>query len=136
MLKSSELKDAGSPVRELTDEEKKYLQNIIDDMYIQFVQVVAEGRKFDMEQAKSFSDGRVYTGKDARVKKLIDEIGGLQDAIQITAKMAKITGEPHLVYPARERTGLLDLVLGDASRVLPFASALPDQRIQFSYLWK
>ena len=76
------------------------------------------------------------TGRDARSKKLIDEIGGLQDAIQITAKMAKITGEPHLVYPARERTGLLDLVLGDASRVLPFAAALPDQRIQFSYLWK
>ena len=50
--------------------------------------------------------------RDARSKKLIDEIGGLQDAIQITAKMAKITGEPHLVYPARERTGLLDLVLG------------------------
>jgi protease-4 len=136
VLKSSELKDAGSPVRELTDEEKKYLQNIIDDMYIQFVQVVAEGRKFDIERAKSFSDGRVYTGKDARVKKLIDEIGGFQDAIQITAKMAKITGEPHLVYPARERSGLIDLFFGGASRVFPFGAALPDQRIQFSYLWK
>ena len=136
VLKSSELKDAGSPVRELTEEEKKYLQNIIDDMYIQFVQVVAEGRKFDLERAKSFSDGRVYTGKDAKSKKLIDEIGSLQDAVQITAKMVKITGEPHLVYPARERTGLIELFFGDASSVLPFGAALPDQRIQFSYLWK
>ncbi|HEU0008024.1 MAG TPA: signal peptide peptidase SppA [Terriglobia bacterium] len=136
VLKSSELKDAGSPVRELTEEEKKYLQNIIDDMYIQFVQVVAEGRKFDLERAKSFSDGRVYTGKDAKSKKLIDEIGSLQDAIQITAKMVKITGEPHLVYPARERTGLIELFFGDASGVLPLGAALPDQRIQFSYLWK
>ncbi|MCI0623397.1 MAG: signal peptide peptidase SppA [Acidobacteria bacterium] len=136
VLKSSELKDAGSPVRELTEEEKKYLQNIIDDMYIQFVQVVAEGRKFDLERAKSFSDGRVYTGKDAKAKKLIDEIGSLQDAIQITAKLAKISGEPRLVYPARERTGLIDLFFGDATRVLPLGAALPDQRIQFSYLWK
>ena len=136
VLKSSELKDAGSPVRELTEEEKKYLQNIIDDMYIQFVQVVAEGRKFDLERAKSFSDGRVYTGKDAKSKKLIDEIGSLQDAIRITAKMVKITGEPHLVYPARERTGLIELFFRDASSVLPLGAALPDQRIQFSYLWK
>ena len=136
VLKSSELKDAGSPVRELTDEEKKYLQNIIDDMYIQFVQVVAEGRKFDIERAKSFSDGRVYTGKDAKSKKLVDELGGFQDAIQITAKLAKITGEPHLVYPARERTGLIDLLFGGTSSVFPFGAALPDQRIQFSYLWK
>ena len=136
VLKSSELKDAGSPVRELTEDEKKYLQNIIDDMYIQFVQVVAEGRKFDLERAKSFSDGRVYTGKDAKSKKLIDEIGSLQDAIRITAKMVKITGEPHLVYPARERTGLIELFFGDASSVLPLGAALPDQRIQFSYLWK
>jgi protease-4 len=105
-------------------------------MYIQFVQVVAEGRKFDLEKAKSLSDGRVFTGRDARSKKLIDEIGGLQDAIAITAKLAKITGEPHLVYPARERKGLLDLFLGDSSSVFPFGSALPDQRIQFSYLWK
>jgi len=137
VLKSSDLKDAGSPVRELTEEEKKYLQNIIDDMYIQFVQVVAEGRKFDLEKAKSFSDGRVYTGKDAKSKKLIDEIGSLQDAIRIAAKMVKIIGEPHLVYPAHERTGLIDLLFGDASRMLPLgAAALPDQRIQFSYLWK
>lgn len=136
VLKSSELKDAGSPVRELTDEEKKYLQNIIDDMYIQFVQVVAEGRKFDLEKAKSLADGRVYTGKDAKSKKLIDDIGTLQDAIRITAKMVKITGEPHVVYPSRERTGLIDLFFGDASRVLPLSAVMPDQRIQFSYLWK
>jgi protease-4 len=67
---------------------------------------------------------------------LIDDVGTLQDAIQITAKMVKITGEPHVVYPARERTGLVDLFFGDASRVLPLSAAMPDQRIQFSYLWK
>lgn len=136
VLKSSELKDAGSPVRELTETEKKYLQNIIDDMYIQFVQVVAQGRKFDLEKAKSFSDGRIFTGKDAKAKALIDDIGNLQDAIRITAKMANISGEPRLVYPARERTGLIDLIFGDARQVFPFGAALPDQRIQFSYLWK
>jgi protease-4 len=135
VFKSSELKDAGSPVRELTEAEKKYLQNLIDDMYIQFVEVVAESRRFDFEMAKSVADGRVYTGKDAKARKLIDELGTFQDAVESTAKLAKISGEPALVYPPRQRTGLLDLIFGDASSVLPLPSAL-DQRIQFSYLWK
>jgi protease IV len=135
VFKSSELKDAGSPVRELSEAEKKYLQNLIDDMYIQFVEVVAEGRKFDFELAKSLADGRVYTGKDAKTKRLIDELGTLQDAINLTAKMLKISGKPRLVYPPKDKKGLIDMVLGDAFSVLPLPSAI-DQRVQFSYLWK
>jgi protease IV len=135
VFKSSELKDAGSPVREITEAEKKYLQNLIDDMYIQFVEVVAQGRKLDFGLARSLADGRVYTGKDAKAKRLIDELGTLQDAISTTARMAKLSDDPRLVYPAKERKSLLDIVLGDASSVLPLPSVL-DQRIQFSYLWK
>ena len=136
VLKSGEFKDAPSPVRELTEEEKKYLQNLIDDMYSQFLTAVAEGRKLDLETVRKFSDGRVYTGRDAKSKKLIDEIGGLQDAIDIAAKLARITGEPKLVSPPKERRTLLDLLMGDISLVLPFNSNVVDTRIQFSYLWK
>lgn len=136
VFKSSDLKDAGSPVRELTEAEKKYLQNLIDDMYIQFVEVVAEGRRLDPESARSFADGRVFTGKDAKLKKLIDDLGTFQDAIRTTARMARISGEPKLVYPPKQRKGLLDLMFGDASNLLPLPSAVMDQRIQFSYLWK
>jgi len=136
VFKSGELKDAPSPVRELTEQEKKYLQNLIDDMYSQFLTAVAEGRKLDLETVRKFSDGRVYTGRDAKSKKLIDEIGGLQDAIDIAAKLARITGEPKLVSPPKERRTLLDLLMGDISSALPFNSNVGDTRIQFSYLWK
>ena len=135
VFKSGELKDAPSPVRELTLTEKKYLQNIIDDMYIQFVTAVAEGRRLDVEQVRGLADGRVFTGKDAKAKNLIDELGGLEEAVEITSKLAQISGEPKLVYPSKPKKGLLGLLFDDASGVLPLNSAL-DSRIQFSYVWK
>jgi protease IV len=136
VFKSGELKDAPSPVRELTEHEKKYLQNLIDDMYSQFLTAVADGRKLDMETVRKFSDGRVYTGQDAKSKKLIDEVGGLRDAIDLAAKLAKITGEPKVITPRKERRTLLDLLMGDISSVLPLNSGITDTRIQFSYWWK
>jgi len=135
VFKSGELKDAPSPIRELTVTEKKYLQNIIDDMYIQFVTAVAEGRKLDVEKVRQLADGRVFTGKDAKDKSLIDELGGLQEAVEITSKLVQITREPKLVYPPKPKKGLLGLLFDDASAVLPLNSAL-DSRIQFSYVWK
>lgn len=135
VFKSGELKDAPSPIRELTVAEKKYLQNIIDDMYIQFLTAVAEGRKLDVDKVRQLADGRVFTGKDAKDKGLIDELGGLQEAVEITSKLVQITGEPKLVYPPRSKKGLLGLLFDDASTVLPMNSAL-DSRIQFSYVWK
>ena len=136
VLKSGEFKDAPSPVRDLTDGEKKYLQNLIEDMYSQFLTAVAEGRKLDLETVRKFSDGRVYTGKDAKSKKLVDEIGGLQDAIEIASRLAKISGEPKLVTPPKERRTLLDLLMGDVSEIIPFNSHIKETRLQFSYLWK
>src|SRR5881396_78608 len=126
VFKSGEFKDAPSPVRDLTEEEKKYLQNLIDDMYSQFLTAVAEGRKLDLETVRKFSDGRVYTGKDAKSKKLVDEIGGLQDAIEIASKLAKIAGEPKLVIPPKERRTLLDLLMGDVSEIIPFNSHIKE----------
>ena len=108
--------------------EKKYLQNIIDDMYIQFVTAVAEGRKLDVEKVRQLADGRVFTGKDAKDKNLIDELGGLQEAVEITSKLVQITGEPKLVYPPKPKKGLLGLLFDDASASSPaeFGSRQPD----------
>ncbi len=136
VFKSGEFKDAPSPVRDLTEDEKKYWQGLIDQMYTQFITAVAQGRNLDIETVRKLSDGRVYTGQDAKAKKLIDELGGLQDAIDIASKLAKISGDPKLVTLPKERKSLLDLVLGDINEVLPFSSYMPDTRVHFSYLWK
>src|SRR6267142_4425445 len=84
VFKTGELKDTGSPTRALTDRERIYFQGLIDDMYVQFVEAVASGRKLDLQEVRMMADGRVFTGRDARERKLIDEIGNFQDAVDLT----------------------------------------------------
>src|ERR1043166_6682176 len=84
VFKTGEFKDTGSPSRALTENEKKYFQGLIDDMYVQFVEAVAAGRKLDLQGVRSMADGRVFTGRDAKGRKLSEEIGNFQDAVDLT----------------------------------------------------
>jgi protease IV len=136
IFKSGEFKDTGTPSRPLTDREKVYFQGLIDDMYVQFVEAVADGRKMDVEQVRSLADGRVYTGRDAQTKKLVDEIGNFQDAVDLAASLAGITGKPNLLRAARQRVTLLDVLTGDVSRLYPFGAQTLKSQIRFQYLWK
>ena len=80
MFKSGEFKDTGTPTRDLTDREREYFQGLIDDMYVQFVEAVASGRNLDIEEVREFADGRVFTGREAAKRDMIDEVGNFQDA--------------------------------------------------------
>jgi protease IV len=135
-FKTGEFKDTGTPTRELTDREKVYFQGLIDDMYVDFVQAVAEGRKMDMEAVRALADGRVFTGRDAREKKLIDEIGNFQDAVDLTASLAGITGKPNLLRATRQRVTLIDLLTGDVSGLNPLGPQTLKSQVRFQYLWK
>src|SRR3989441_4658947 len=108
VFKTGEFKDTGSPSRALTENERKYFQGLIDDMYVQFLEAVASGRKLDLQEVRFLADGRVFTGRDAKGRKLIDEIGNLQDAVDLTAKLAGISGKPRLIRLSRRRVTLLD----------------------------
>ena len=136
IFKTGEFKDTGTPTRELTDREKTYFQALIDDMYVQFVEAVADGRKMDVESVRGLADGRVFTGRDAKEKKLIDEIGNFQDAVDLTASLAGISGKPALLRPVRERVTLLDVLTGDISRLGPLRAEGLTSRVRFQYLWK
>jgi protease IV len=136
VLKVGEFKDTGDPTRELTPAERQYMQGLIDNMYGQFVSAVAEGRHAKPGDIKSIADGRVWTGQQALGLHLIDQIGDFRTAVLETAKSVKISGEPVLVHPERERKSLLDLLLGDVSPWLPSKEKLLDQQIGFYYLWK
>jgi protease-4 len=136
VFKTGEFKDTGSSSRALTDSEKVYFQGLIDDMYVQFVEAVAEGRKMDVERVRTLADGRVFTGRDAREKKLIDEEGNFQDAVNLTASLAGITGKPNLLRVTRQRVTLLDVLTGDVSRLNPFGAQTMKSQIRFQYLWK
>lgn len=87
-IKSGPHKDIGSPARPLTEEEEKILQGLVDDIFQQFVDVVAEGRKLDKKKVLELADGRIFTGQQARELNLVDQLGTLQDAIDRAAELA------------------------------------------------
>src|SRR5256712_6618186 len=136
VFKTGEFKDTGSPSRPLTDNERKYFQGLIDDMYVQFLEAVSAGRKLDLQEVRSIADGRVFTGRDAKERKLIDEIGNFQDAVDLTAKMAGISGKPRLIRLTRQRVTLLDVLTTDLSRFVPFNGQTLKSQIRFQYVWK
>src|SRR6266850_425767 len=136
VFKTGEFKDTGSPTRELTDRERTYFQGLIDDMYVQFVEAVASGRKLELQEVRMMADGRVFTGRDAKERKLIDEIGNFQDAVDLTAKLAGISGKPRLIRLNRRRVTLLDVLTTDLSRLVPFNGQTLKSQIKFQYLWK
>src|SRR5262245_32834087 len=136
VIKSGDLKDAGSPTRPLTDAEKAYFQGLINNMYNQFVTAVATGRKMNIESVRKLADGRVYTGQEALGNGLIDEIGTFQDALSAATKMVGISGEARLVSPPKKKISLIDLLFGDSRSVVALNPDRSESQIRFAYLWR
>ncbi|MCA1796192.1 MAG: signal peptide peptidase SppA [Desulfuromonadaceae bacterium] len=111
VIKSGQFKDIGSPVREMTPDERELLQGLIDDVYMQFVEAVASGRNMEIEAVKAIADGRIFSGRQAKELGLVDELGGLQSAIDYSARRVGIAGEPKVVYPKPEPISIIDLIL-------------------------
>ncbi|RYG71756.1 signal peptide peptidase SppA [Lentibacillus lipolyticus] len=85
-IKSGEFKDIMSQSREMTDEEHEILQNMVDDMYADFVNVIVEGRDMAESRVRELGDGRVYTGSQAAENGLIDALGSMEDTISMMKK--------------------------------------------------
>ncbi len=114
VVKSGKHKDIGSPVRAMTEADRKILQNLIDDVHQQFVSAVAQGRGLRHEQVLPLADGRIFTGRQALESGLVDELGNLQDAIGVAAVMVGIKGEPRVVYPPQDKPDIFDYFLEEA----------------------
>ncbi|HEY3973932.1 MAG TPA: signal peptide peptidase SppA [Candidatus Sulfotelmatobacter sp.] len=136
VIKTGEFKDTGNPARDLTPSEQAYMQDLINNMFGQFVQAVSEGRGMKFADVKSIANGKVWTGEQAMSMKLIDGVGDFETAVQDTAKSVGIKGEPTLVRPDRDRKTLMDLLLGDVSQFLPGREKMLEQQVGFYYLWK
>ena len=136
VIKTGEFKDTGNPARDLTPAEQAYMQSLIDNMFGQFIQAVAEGRGLKYDDVKAIANGKVWTGEQAKSMKLIDSIGDFEKVVEETAKAVGIPGEPTLVRPEKDRRTLLDLLLGDVSQYLPSREKLMEQQVGFYFLWK
>lgn len=115
VVKSGKYKDVGSPLREMEKEERELLQTLIDDVNGQFIKAVAEGRNLKPQDVEKMADGRIFTGAQAKELKLIDELGGLSDAIALSAELAGIEGEPEVIYPERQKMSFWKAFAGDAA---------------------
>lgn len=85
-IKSGEFKDIGSASRPMTEGDRAILQQMIDDSYSRFVNVVATGRHMDESRVRELADGRIYDGAQAKTAGLVDEIGYQEDVIKAMRK--------------------------------------------------
>ncbi len=92
VIKSGEFKDIGSTSREMTDEEQRLLQELIDDSYDQFLEQVRQGRQDKMQEDEilDIADGRIFSGRQALDLGLVDKLGNYYDAIKKAEEMAGI----------------------------------------------
>ncbi len=109
-IKSGKFKDIGSMSREMTSEERKLLQDMIDDSYEQFVAAVSAGRRMPVEKVKELADGRIYTGRQASMNGLVDKLGDLQEALDAAGELAKIGKNPKVLTDSDPFESLFSLM--------------------------
>jgi len=125
ILKAGEYKDVGSPFRKMTDEERAYLNRILTGIHDQFIADVASGRGMAIESAKKLSDGRIYTGNQAKEVKLVDTIGTFYDCRDDLKKALHIKGKPVLVYGKKPFSFVKWLFSSLANEIISQTSSSP-----------
>ena len=120
VIKSGSMKDVGAPNRAMSEEERALMQGLIDNVYNQFVQAVAESRAMPEEMVRKLADGRIYSGEQAFEAGLIDELGNFTDAVSMAAELGGLDPKkPELIYPVSEkRFSLLNLLTGSNKQSL------------------
>ncbi len=112
--------DIGSSTRPMTEAEQARIQSDVERVYTRFVSVVRDSRKLDKDlDPGMFAEGRVWSGTRAKTLKLVDHIGGLQDAIKRAAELAELGDDYELeTYPKPEEPFqmLFELVSGETAR--------------------
>ena len=130
VIKSGKFKDVGSPLRKMSSEERGFLQGVMDDVHRQFIEAVAEGRSLELRTAQALADGRIFTGRQAKEVKLVDELGDLDDAIQLAADVVGIQGEPKIVEP-RRRFSLREMLDSKLSMMFPKLNMQPGVSLKY-----
>lgn len=111
-IKSGKFKDVGADTRAMTPEERELVQNLIDNVYQQFLKAVADGRRLPIESVKPYADGRILSGEQALAVGLVDKLGGLDVAVDLVKELAKIDAKQkvNLIFPEPKRRSLLEVI--------------------------
>jgi protease IV len=130
VIKSGKYKDVGSPLRKMSADERGLLQGVMDDVHKQFIEAVAEGRSLELRAAQVLADGRIFTGRQAKEAKLVDELGDLEDAIQLAAEVVGIEGEPKVIEP-RRRFSFREILDSKLSMLFPKLDVQPGVNLKY-----
>ncbi len=109
VIKSGEFKDAGSEFRPMTPSERSVMQEMVDNVFGQFKKAVATGRKLKIDVVSKLADGRIYSGEQAVKNGLADQIGGLEAAVEVAAKLGGIKGKPEMYFPNPKKKHIWDM---------------------------
>ncbi len=139
VVKSGELKDIGSPVRDLTDEERRVLQDLVDDVYEQFVSAVSENRGMSRDRVLALSDGRVMSGARAAELGLVDRTATLRETLDVVGRMTGLGENPRTVRPMERKLGFWDVLRGvEESRLHALVWRILDRSVmgpRLRYQW-
>jgi len=133
-IKSGEFKDVGNGARDMTERDRKLLQGLVDDVYAQFVEAVAAGRRMTADQVRPLADGRIFSGRQAKQLGLVDELGDLDAAIAAAGKLAGIEGTPEVIRESPRR-GVWELLDARMDGIFP-AALSTDTQARLLYLWQ
>lgn len=97
VIKSKKYKDIASPFRKMEKDERELLQDVVSDVYDQFVDEVVKSRGIERDSVIKIADGRIFSGKKAKELGLVDTLGSLEDAIMIAGELAGIKGKPRVI---------------------------------------
>lgn len=141
VIKSGDMKDAGSSFREMTEEEEKIFQGIIDEFYSDFLEVVHKARQdyLTMEELIDIADGRVYTARQAMDLNLIDKIGYFDTALDKVLELAQIKEAQVVAYTYYPKSKT-NIYAGGRNPVTllegkSLENLLPSLKSGFYYLW-
>jgi protease-4 len=117
VIERGSLSNSGSFAHALTPAERAALEKTVDDAYHQFLEVVARGRKMKPEDVRSVAQGRIWSGRDAKARGLVDELGGFVDAVRLAKRNAGLDEDEEVelvTYPGNRRPlpGLVSLITG------------------------
>ncbi len=133
VIKTGKFKDSGSPMRQLTAEDRAMFQSVIDSTHNQFIKAVASGRKLPEAEVRRIADGRVLSGEQALALKLVDRLGTFQDAIEEAGKLAGIKGDPEVILPPKKKINYLDLLSEGVEGSFEGALSKAGQGLQLMY---
>ncbi len=130
VIKSGKYKDIGSPHREITEEERDYLEELLKSAYTQFLKAVMDGRGMTLEEVEQVAEGRLYSGEMAKSHNLVDKIGTYDDAIITAAMMGGIDGKPKIIRK-RKKKRFFESLFSRMAAPVPFGA---ESRVALKYI--